>query len=162
MSRTILLAAAAAAALAFLPRQAPAHDEPVAGSLIGAGVGAIVGGPAGAAVGAVLGAGIGSHVAHESDHGRHVRAEHRHYSRAHIERPAVRYYAPARHANGNGSARVRAVTRVTTVHCEPEPAHAPPTVVYRDKDTRVVHVPAPKPKAKVKKVCRYVPVKAAA
>lgn len=156
MSRTIL-AAATGAALMLLPLQAAAHDEPVAGSLIGAAIGAVIGGPAGAAAGAVLGAGIGSHVAHESDHGKQARVEHRHYSRAYIERRPVRYVAPVAYADGNGGTYTSREV-ASTVYCPPETVRYREKVVYRDKPTRVVHAPAPRPK--MKKVCRYVPVKA--
>jgi hypothetical protein len=151
----IISAAAFGLALAAIPQQAAAHDEPVVGSLFGAGIGAAIGGPPGAAVGAIIGGAIGSHVAHETDHGAHAhphrraRVEHRHYGervehRHYRERVA---YVPAIRANGNGS---------THVHCPPEKkAYYKPKVVHRDDRTRVAYQPTPK----MKKVCRYVPVK---
>jgi hypothetical protein len=146
----IVSAAAFDLALAAIPRPAAAHDEPVVGSLIGAGIGAAVAGPPGAAAGAIIGGAFGSHVAHETDHGTHAHP----HRRAYIERRHYREsvaYAPARYANGNGNGSTR-------VHCEPQAkADYKPRVVHRDDRTRVASKAVAKPK--MKKVCRYVPVR---
>ena len=149
-TRIAWIAAASGLALAIFAGNATAHDEPVMGSLIGAGIGAAIAGPPGAAVGAVIGAGIGSTIAHDTDHGRHPHRGDRHYSRVHVERTTavapVRYVAvsePARYvpavryaSNGNGNGHG------SSNYCEP---HKPLKKV------------AAKPK--VKKVCRYVAVR---
>lgn len=150
-SKRLFAIAAAGLALAAIPQQAAAHDEPVVGSLIGAGIGAAIAGPPGAAAGALIGGALGSHVAHETDHGAHT---HPHPRRdAYIERRHYREsvaYAPARFANGNGNG-------ATHVYCEPEKkAHYKPKVVHRDDRTRVAYAAPAKPR--MKKVCRYVPV----
>lgn len=151
-TRIAWIAATGGLALAMCAANAAAHDEPVKGSLIGAGIGAAIAGPPGAAVGAVIGAGIGSTIAHETDHGRHARRDARHYSRAHIERSSavapVRYVAASEHAryvpaarfagNGYGTANGNG----SSVYCEPK------------KPLKKV---AAKPK--VRKVCRYVAVR---
>jgi hypothetical protein len=152
-SKRLFAIAAAGLALAASPQQAAAHDEPVVGSLIGAGIGAAIAGPPGAAAGAIIGGAFGAHVAHETDHGTHA---HPHpHRRAYIERhhycePVA--YAPARYANGNGNG-------ATPAYCEPEKkVYYKPKVVHRDDRTRVAYTAPAKPK--MKKVCRYVPVKA--
>jgi hypothetical protein len=149
-SKRLFAIAAAGFALAAIPQQAAAHDEPVVGSLIGAGIGAAIAGPPGAAAGAIIGGAFGSHVAHETDHGAHAHP----HRRAYIERRHYREsvaYAPVRYANGNGNGS-------TYVQCEPErKVYYKPKVVHRDDRTRVAYQPA---KPKMKKVCRYVPVKA--
>ena len=101
----------------------------------------------GDAAAAVLGGAFGSHVAHETDHGAHAHPHRRAYiERRHYREPVV--YVPARYANGNGSTRV---------HCETKrKAYYKPKVVHRDDRTRVAYQPA---KPKMKKVCRYLPVK---
>ena len=167
MSRKLIIALGALAAIgiaAYAP-QASAHDEPVAGSLIGAGIGAAFGGPPGAAVGAIIGSAIGATIAHEADHNKHVRRVH--HSRAHIQ-------APRREPVGYDDSRVHIETprRERVVYVEP-----PPALRYTE---RARYVPAyngngstahcdperTKPKAvkastkpKVKKVCRYVAVR---
>ena len=148
-SKRLFAIAAAGLALAAIPQQAAAHDEPVVGSLIGAGIGAAIAGPPGAAAGAIIGGAFGSHVAHETDHGAHAHPHRRaSIERRHYYRESVAY-APARYGNGNGS---------THVHCEPEKkAYYKPKVVHRDDRTRVAYKPVAKPK--MKKVCRYVPVR---
>jgi len=147
-SKRLFAIAATGLALAAIPQPAAAHDEPVVGSLIGAGIGAAIAGPPGAAAGAIIGGAFGSHVAHETDHGAHAHP----HRRASIERRHYREsvaYAPARYANGNGSTRA---------HCEPQrKAYYKPRVVHRDDRTRVASRTVAKPK--MKKVCRYVPVK---
>ncbi|HET9576746.1 MAG TPA: DUF456 domain-containing protein [Usitatibacter sp.] len=132
-------------ALAAFPTDASAHDEPVVGTLAGAGIGAVVAGPPGAAVGAVLGAIIGATVAHESDHGRHARREARYveYSRAEI-RPR---YGRDEYASYTPYARA-------TPACETAPARYRTTVVYREDAARRVGTAAERPK--YRKVCRYV------
>ena len=145
-SKRLFAIAAAGLALAAIPQQAAAHDEPVVGSLIGAGIGAAIAGPPGAAAGAIIGGAFGSHVAHETDHGGHAHP----HRRASIERR--RYYresvayVPARYGNGNGSTRV---------HCEPDSKDYKPKIVHRDDRKRVAYQPG---KPKMKKVCRYVRV----
>lgn len=148
--KRLLAIAAAGLALAAIPQQAAAHDEPVVGSLIGAGIGAAIAGPPGAAAGAIIGGAFGSHVAHETDHGAHAHPHRRaSVERRHYYRESVAY-APARYANGSGNGS-------THVHCAPEKkAYYKPKVVHRDDRTRVAYQPA---KPKMKKVCRYVPVK---
>lgn len=132
--RTLPMIAVALAGLgvALYPGNASAHDEPVVGSLVGAGLGAVVAGPPGAAVGAVLGAAVGATVAHDSDHGRHARREARYvqYSRA-------------------------------TPACEPERRAYRTTTVYREDGSRGVRTSLVE-KPKYKKVCRYVRTEAAA
>jgi outer membrane lipoprotein SlyB len=123
MSKRVL-SLLALAAVASLPALSSAHDEPVIGTLAGAGIGAAVAGPPGAAVGAVIGAIIGATEAHESDHGANAHP-HRHYGGARFE--------PVRYSNGS-----------TQVYCEPARG------VVR---TKVVT------KTKMKKVCRYEPVR---
>lgn len=144
----IIAASAFGLALVAIPQPAAAHDEPVVGSLIGAGIGAAIAGPPGAAAGAIIGGAFGAHVAHETDHGTHAHPHRRAYiERRHYREPVA--YAPVRYANGNGS---------THVHCEPEKkAYYKPKVVHRDDRTRVAYKPVAKPK--MKKVCRYVPVR---
>jgi hypothetical protein len=144
----IIAASAFGLALAAVPQKAAAHDEPVVGSLIGAGIGAVIAGPPGAAAGAILGGALGSHVAHETDHGAHAHPHRRaSIERRHYYRESVAY-APVRYANGNGSTRV---------HCEPGmKAYYQPKIVHRDDRARVAYKPVAKPK--MKKVCRYVPV----
>ena len=84
MSRKCLLGAVL---LAFAGTAA-AHDEPVIGSLAGAGIGAAIAGPPGAAVGAVIGAIAGSTYAHETDHHHHERGGNgghaRHHDHVHV------------------------------------------------------------------------------
>jgi hypothetical protein len=138
---SLTLAAATGLCLAAFSNQASAHDEPVIGTLAGAGIGAAVAGPPGAAVGAVIGAIIGATEAHESDHGANGH-HHRHYGRARIA--PVRYYS-----NGNGS---------TKVYCEPARGYYRPTVVHVDDRARVVRTRTVT-KTKMKKVCRYEPIK---
>lgn len=59
--------------------------------------------------------------------------------------------ASARYVNGKGDGSM-------PVHCEPAgKVHYKPKVVHRDDRTRVAYDGA---KPKMKKVCRYVPVKA--
>lgn len=145
--RFVLVIASGALFLAAFAQNARAHDEPVVGSLVGAGIGAAVAGPPGAAVGAIIGAAFGSHTAHESDHGKH--AHHRHVRREvryHNARPAayarpVDYARPARYASANGNG-------------DYSQAHCPPS-------TRVVYVEKPKvaTRTTMKRVCRMVPVR---
>ena len=151
--RFILVIASAALFMAAFAQNARAHDEPVVGSLVGAGIGAAIGGPPGAAVGAVIGAAFGSHAAHETDHGkhahphRHVRHESRRYeARAQpvgYARPAE-YARPVRYASYNGNGNGNGYSEA---NCVPE--------------TRVVYVEKAKPatRTKVKRVCKYVPVR---
>lgn len=141
LNRKFIVAIAGAALfMAAFAQNAHAHDEPVVGSLVGAGLGAVVAGPPGAAVGAIIGAAVGSHEAHQSDHGRHahrhVRRESRHARPVAYARPAE-YARPARYANGNGYSQ----------------AACPPA--------RVVHVEKPRKTTitKMKRVCRMVPMK---
>jgi hypothetical protein len=147
MAKTIAaIAAAGGLAIAMCAGNAAAHDEPVKGSLIGAGIGAAIAGPPGAAVGAVIGAGIGSTIAHETDHGRRAHRGERHYSRAYIERPnaaaPVRYVAVSENARYVPAARHAANGNGSSAHCEP---HKPLRKVVE--------------KPRVKKVCRYVAVR---
>ncbi|MGE5093758.1 MAG: glycine zipper 2TM domain-containing protein [Betaproteobacteria bacterium] len=134
-------------ALATFPTDVSAHDEPVVGTLAGAGIGAAVAGPPGAAVGAVLGAIIGATVAHESDHGRHARREARYveYSRAEIRGPRS---GRDEYASYTPYARARPA-------CEPAPARYRTTVAYREDATRRVSTAAAE-RPKYRKVCRYV------
>jgi hypothetical protein len=140
--RFMLVAGSIILFLAAFVQNARAHDEPVKGSLIGAGIGAAVGGPPGAAVGAVIGAAIGSHVAHESDHGAAAHAHaHRHAVRRevrHYEREPVAYARPARHAYANGDGAA----------CE-----AKSRVVYVEKPRSVARTKV------TKRVCRDVVVR---
>lgn len=137
-------------ALAAVPQRAGAHDEPVVGSLIGAGIGAAVAGPPGAAAGAIIGGAFGSHVAHETDHGTHAHPHRHAYIERRHDREPVAYVQP-RHANGDGNGSAYA-------QCEPpRKAYYKPKIVHRDDRTRVSYQGA---KPKMKKVCRYVPVKA--
>lgn len=153
-TKRLIPVAAAALGLAGFAAPALAHDEPVVGSLAGAGIGAIAAGPVGAAIGALIGAGIGSHVAHESDHGdgRHRHA--RYHRHTHV--------APARYS-GNGIPVV--------VQCDPERGYYRPTVTYieearpvvvrkvRYEDERPVPAKRVVTRTKMKKVCRYEPVR---
>lgn len=149
-SKRLFAIAAAGLALAASPQQAAAHDEPVVGSLIGAGIGAAIAGPPGAAAGAIIGGAFGAHVAHETDHGTHAHPHRRASIERHHYRESVAY-VPARYADGNGNG-------AAPVYCEPErKVYYKPKVVHRDDRTRVAYQPA---KPKMKKVCRYVPVKA--
>ena len=154
-TRTLTLALAAGIGLAGFAAPASAHDEPVIGSLAGAGIGAIAGGPVGAAIGALLGAGIGSTVAHETDHGD-GRVGHRHARYRHTHVAPVRYAV-------DGAPMV--------ARCDPERGYYRPTVTYVD-ESRPVAVrriryederPAPVRKVvtrtKMKKVCHYEPVR---
>jgi len=149
--RMMFIVATLALFMAAFVEQARAHDEPVTGSLVGAGIGAAIAGPPGAAVGAVIGAALGSHVAHESDHGRHAhahrharyvgRVRHEHVGHVHHERG---YARPVRYASANGNGGY------SEANCEPR-------VVYRD-------APAARPvkvveRTKMKRVCKVVPVK---
>ena len=117
---------------------AAAHDEPVIGTLAGAGIGAAVAGPPGAAVGAVVGAIIGSTVAHETDHD----PKHRH-PHAHVA--PVRY-----HGNGNGNGGAVA-------YCDSKEGYYKPTVVRVEE--RPVKVRTVSHTTKMRKVCRYEPVR---
>ena len=122
---------------------AAAHDEPVIGTLAGAGIGAAIAGPPGAAVGAVVGAIAGATVAHESDHD----PKHRHHHGRYDGRPHA-YVAPARYSgNGNGS----------VVYCDAKPGYHKPTVVRVEE--RPVKVRTVTTKTQMKKVCRYEPVR---
>ena len=123
---------------------AAAHDEPVIGTLAGAGIGAAIAGPPGAAVGAVVGAIAGATIAHETDHDPKHR--HHHHSRYH-ERSHV-HVAPVRY-NGNANGAV--------VYCDEKPGYYKPTVV-RIED-RPVKVKTVTTTTKMKKVCRYEPVR---
>ena len=148
MGRKTLWAATAVAglALATFAGKALAHDEPVAGSLIGAA--------------------IGSTVAHDSDHGRHVRRDARHYSRAHIERvrdERAVYVAPTRYDEPapHGTPRARYVA--DTVTLAPQARYVPAARYEANGSSahcgpqKSVRKVAAKPK--VKKVCRYVAVR---
>jgi hypothetical protein len=154
--RMLFITAIATLLMAAFAQSARAHDEPVVGSLVGAGIGAAIAGPPGAAVGAVIGAALGSHTAHESDHGAHAKARHRHGHARH----EPRYLAPARYAqparvahygNGNGG-NAEVLTR-----CEPEPYA--PRIVHRDDRPRVLPIAPVAQKPKMRKVCKYVPVR---
>lgn len=146
LKKSLTFAAATGLCLAAFSNQASAHDEPVIGTLAGAGIGAAIAGPPGAAVGAVIGAIIGATEAHESDHGanghRHLHSHHGHHSHSRIE--PVRYYS-----NGNGS---------TKAYCEPARGYYRPTVVHVEDRARVVRTKTVT-KTKMKKVCRYEPVR---
>ena len=121
---------------------AQAHDEPVIGTLAGAGIGAAIAGPPGAAVGAVVGAIAGATIAHESDHDPKHRHDHGRYS-GHSRA----YIAPARYdGNGNGA----------VAQCDPKPGYYKPTVVREERPVRVKTVTTT---TKMKKVCRYEPVR---
>jgi hypothetical protein len=127
--------------LALFTTSAAAHDEPVIGTLAGAGIGAAIAGPPGAAVGAVMGAIIGATTAHETDHDpkhRHHHSRYREHSHAHV--------APVRY-NGNGAA----------AHCDPKAGYYKPTVVRVEE--RPVKVRTVTTSTKMKKVCRYEPVR---
>lgn len=166
-SRTVLVATAIVGlAIATFAGKASAHDEPVAGSLIGAGIGAAIAGPPGAAVGAFIGAAIGSNIAHETDHGRHARRDHRHYSRAHVDRVRSEravYIAPARYVEPVPSAvpRTRPVSDMLTFS---EHARYVPAARYNGNGSST-HCEPQQPvkkvsaKPKLKKVCRYVAAK---
>jgi hypothetical protein len=133
--------------LALFTTSAAAHDEPVIGTLAGAGIGAAVAGPPGAAVGAVLGAIIGATTAHETDHGPNGHG-HRHHGR-------VRYKERvAYHGNGNGHSHVNGAA---DARCEPERAYYRPVRVRVEE--RPVTVRTVTTQTKMKKVCRYQPVK---
>jgi len=147
LKKSLTLAAATGLCLAAFSNQASAHDEPVIGTLAGAGIGAAVAGPPGAAVGAVIGAIIGATEAHESDHGPN--GHHRHYGRARTTE-RVRNYASG---NGHGHAHVNGGT---VVRCEPERTYYRPTMVHADGQSRVVRT---KTVTKMKRVCHDVPVK---
>jgi len=151
-----IVAGASCAALA-LP--AAAHDEPVVGVLGGAGAGALIAGPPGAVAGAIIGAIAGAAIAHDTDHGHHARHHHRHYGAAPVYRERVRYAEPG-HIAYRERVRYVETTRYagngsTTYHCEPEATYRP-KVVHRE-DRVVTRTVAAKPK--MKKVCRYVPVR---
>src|SRR5687768_1877891 len=129
--------------LALFTTSAAAHDEPVIGTLAGAGIGAAVAGPPGAAVGAVLGAIIGATTAHETDHDPKHRHHHsRYHERSHVHVAPVRY-------NGNGNGAV--------AYCDEKPGYYRPTVVRVEE--RPVKVRTVTTQTKMKKVCRYQPVK---
>ena len=122
---------------------AAAHDEPVIGTLAGAGIGAAIAGPPGAAVGAVVGAIAGATVAHDNDHDPKHRHHHSRYNgHSHA------YIAPARYdRNGNGA----------VVYCDPKPGYYKPTVLRVEE--RPVKVRTVTTTTKMKKVCRYEPVR---
>lgn len=132
----------AGAFLALFTTSAAAHDEPVIGTLAGAGIGAAIAGPPGAAVGAVVGAIAGATVAHDTDHDPKHRHHHhsRHHERSHVHVAPVRY-------DGNGA----------VAHCDPKAGYYRPTVVRVEE--RPVKVRTVTTTTKMKKVCRYEPVR---
>lgn len=140
MSRKCLLGAVL---LAFAGTAA-AHDEPVIGSLAGAGIGAAIAGPPGAAVGAVIGAIAGSTYAHETDHHHHERGGNgghaRHHDHVHV--------APVKY-RGSGDGAI--------AHCEQRRGYYRPTVVRVVE--RPVKVRTVTTKTQMRKVCRYEPVR---
>ena len=142
--KQVLLAAAALCAATFTV-PASAHDEPVVGTLAGAGIGAAIGGPPGAAVGAVLGAIMGATVAHDTDHEPGHRHHHSRY-----ERHSRDYIAPVRY-NGNGHGAV--------AYCDEKPGYYRPTVVRVEERARPVRVKTVTTTTKMRKVCRYQPVR---
>ena len=144
--RFVLVIATGALFLAAFAQNARAHDEPVMGSLVGAGIGAAIGGPPGAAVGAVIGAAVGSHAAHQGDHGRRAHRPVRHGRRDEARAQPVGYARPAEYARPARSAVYKGNGNSWT-NC---PAHK-----------RIAYVEKPRPAAvtKVKRVCRYVPVR---
>jgi len=121
---------------------AAAHDEPVIGTLAGAGIGAAIAGPPGAAVGAVIGAIAGATVAHDNDHDpKHRHHRHgRHHERSHAHVAPVRY-------SGHGA----------TAYCEQKEGYYKPTVVRVEE--RPVKVRTVSTTTKMKRVCRYEPVR---
>jgi hypothetical protein len=128
--------------LAGFAGAAAAHDEPVIGTLAGAGIGAAIAGPPGAAVGAVVGAIAGATVAHDNDHDPKHR--HHHHSRHHERTHA--YIAPARYqGNGDGLA-----------YCDSRPGYRPVVVRVEERPVKVKTVTTT---TKMKKVCRYEPVR---
>ena len=123
---------------------AAAHDEPVIGSLAGAGIGAAIAGPPGAAVGAVVGAIAGSTYAHETDHHHHDRRGNGGYAWHHNH---VHFAPVGYRGNGKGA----------TVYCEPRNGYHKPTVVRVEE--RPVTVRTVTTKTQMRKVCRYEPVR---
>jgi hypothetical protein len=121
---------------------AAAHDEPVIGTLAGAGIGAAIAGPPGAAVGAVIGAVAGATVAHDNDHD----PKHRHHHHSRYQERSHAHVAPVRY-NGNGA----------TAYCEPKEGYYRPTVVRVEE--RPVKVRTVSTTTKMKRVCRYEPVR---
>src|SRR5688500_5722311 len=160
----ILVIASAAVFMADFAQQARAHDEPVVGSLVGAGIGPAIAGPPGAAVGAVIGAAIASHEAHKTDH-NHAR-NHRHpvvhsHVRERTYASPAPYAQPAKvaYANGSGNGNGGSYVVERVVRCEPDPAYRP-RIVHLDDRPRVLPI-APVQQPKMKKVCKFVPARQA-
>ena len=108
---------------------AAAHDEPVIGSLAGAGIGAAI---------------AGSTDAHETDHHHHDRRGNGGYARHHNH---VHFAPVGYRGNGKGA----------TVYCEPRNGYHKPTVVRVEE--RPVTVRTVTTKTQMRKVCRYEPVR---